>query len=217
MKYEKEMLEILVSESKSYSEVCRKLGLKPFAGNRKTLKKYIDKYKIDVSHFTGYANKNERNHYLLNEVLIEKSPYPYTTHLKDRLYREGLKTRKCELCGQGEEWMGKPISLILDHKNGVNDDNRLENLRIVCPNCNATLDTHCGKNVKRDKSNSICECGGYKHKDSEMCGKCRGLTKRKVERPSIELVKNLVHDNGYSATGKIYGVSDNTIRKWIKE
>lgn len=51
-------------------------------------------------------------------------------------------------CGQGEEWMGKKMSLILDHINGVHDDNRIQNLRIVCPNCNATLDTHCGKNVK---------------------------------------------------------------------
>jgi hypothetical protein len=45
---------------------------------------------------------------------------------------------------QGEEWVGKKMSLILDHINGVNNDNRIEN-RIVCPNCNATLDTHCGK------------------------------------------------------------------------
>lgn len=53
------------------------------------------------------------------------------------------------MCGQGEEWNGKKMSLILDHINGVHNDNRLENLRIVCPNCNATLDTHCGKNNKK--------------------------------------------------------------------
>jgi hypothetical protein len=66
--------------------------------------------------------------------------------LKDRLYKTGLKKRECELCEQDETWRGKRMSLILDHINGVNDDHRLENLRIVCPNCNATLDTFSGKN-----------------------------------------------------------------------
>lgn len=65
-------------------------------------------------------------------------------HLKRRLYKEGLKQRRCELCGQNEVWRGRAMALILDHVNGVHDDNRLQNLRIVCPNCNATLDTHCG-------------------------------------------------------------------------
>jgi len=59
------------------------------------------------------------------------------------LYQEKLKNKVCELCGQDENWNGKKMSLILDHINGINNDNRLENLRIVCPNCNATLDTHC--------------------------------------------------------------------------
>lgn len=60
-----------------------------------------------------------------------------------KIYEAGLKQRKCELCGQGEDWNGMKISLILDHINGINNDHRIENLRIVCPNCNATLDTHC--------------------------------------------------------------------------
>jgi len=78
--------------------------------------------------------------------LIENSEYRHTSNLKERLYKEGLKKRECELCGQGEEWRGKKMSLILDHINGTNNDNRIKNLRIACPNCNATLDTHCGKN-----------------------------------------------------------------------
>ena len=61
------------------------------------------------------------------------------------LFEEGLKERRCEMCGQDENWHGRTMSLILDHINGVPDDNRLENLRIVCPNCAATLETHCGR------------------------------------------------------------------------
>lgn len=82
----------------------------------------------------------------IKKILVENSEYCNRTSLKNRLYKEGIKFRKCEKCGQGEEWNGEHMSLILDHINGINNDNRLENLRILCPNCNATLNTHCGKN-----------------------------------------------------------------------
>jgi len=78
----------------------------------------------------------------MSDILVENSTFS-RVHLKDRLFKEGLKLNICEMCGQNGEWMGKKMTLILDHINGVNNDNRLENLRIVCPNCNATLDTHC--------------------------------------------------------------------------
>lgn len=80
----------------------------------------------------------------LQDVLVEGSSYSRHS-LKKRLYDAGLKQHSCERCGQGEIWLGDRMSLILDHINGVPDDNRLENLRILCPNCNATLDTHCGR------------------------------------------------------------------------
>ena len=76
--------------------------------------------------------------------MVQGSTYG-RNHLKNRLYREGLKAPRCELCGQGELWRGQTMGPILDHINGHRDDHRLENLRIVCPNCAATLDTHCGR------------------------------------------------------------------------
>ena len=95
----------------------------------------------------------------LDEVLVEDSTYPRGAAQAAALRRRPQGAR-CELCGQGEEWRGRRMALILDHINGVADDNRLENLRIVCPNCAATLDTHCGRaNRAADRSDSCARCG----------------------------------------------------------
>ena len=151
--YKKENLQEIVEKSNSYSECLRKIGLTTRAGNNETLKKYIKIYGIDISHFCN--NLSGLKEYISNKkintenILVENSTYD-RKGLKKRLYDEGLKQRQCEECGQTETWMGKKISLILDHINGVYNDNRLLNLRILCPNCSATLDTHGGKNKKGD-------------------------------------------------------------------
>jgi 5-methylcytosine-specific restriction endonuclease McrA len=76
--------------------------------------------------------------------------YKNTSSLKIRLYNEGLKTKQCEECGI-VEWNGSEISFELDHINGVNNDNRIENLRILCPNCHSQTKTFRGKNIKKYK------------------------------------------------------------------
>lgn len=143
----------IVKSSNSLSEVLKKLGLSTGNGNYRTIKEYIRIYNINTAHFNkingSYEYLSNFNKRSISEILTIDSTYLNTNHLKKRLYDEGLKERKCEKCGQDENWHGKHISLILDHINGINTDNRLENLRIVCPNCNATLPTHCGKNIKK--------------------------------------------------------------------
>lgn len=142
--YKSDQFDKVVMDSKNLVDICRRLNLGLTGGNRNTIKKWIKIKKLDTSHF--FIERSYRN-LKKSEILVENSTSDRRT-VKDKLYRENLKERKCEFCGQGEEWMGKKISLILDHINGVNDDNRLENLRILCPNCNSTLDTNGGKNIK---------------------------------------------------------------------
>lgn len=81
----------------------------------------------------------------LSKILVENSNYQ-SYKLGKRLLREKLKEYKCELCGN-IEWLGKPIPLELHHINGINTDNRLENLQLLCPNCHALTDNYRGKNV----------------------------------------------------------------------
>lgn len=152
-KYSKENLEPIVLKSKNIKEVLEKMNLRTAGGNYAVIRDYIEKYKIDTSHFETAAERIFKigNQFLptpLSSVLIENSNFSRTS-LKEKLYKEGIKKRECEECGQGEEWRGKKMSLILDHINGVHNDHRLINLRILCPNCNSTLETHAGKNNKK--------------------------------------------------------------------
>jgi len=153
MKYNKEDLTIAVLNSNTYVEVFRYLKLS--ITNYSFLKKKLKEYDIDTSHFNQSKSRKGKNKYTLNEILVKNGPNICPYNLKNKLYNENLKQRKCELCGQDETWNGMNISLILDHIDGDRYNNQLSNLRIVCPNCNAGLDTHCGKNKKKKINSEV--------------------------------------------------------------
>lgn len=143
----------IIKISKNRHEVLKKLNWDCNTQGYRKLSKIIKANNIDVSHFetlTELYNRTLRvkKKISLTDILVQDSTYENMSSLKKRLYDEGLKERNCEKCGMSEIWHGEKLSLILDHINGVHSDNRLENLRIICPNCNATLPTHCGKNKK---------------------------------------------------------------------
>lgn len=98
------------------------------------------------------AAKITRNRYGLpkldEEIFVENSTYA-RHNLKKRILRQNLIPYVCDCCKNGPEWMGKPMPLILDHINGINNDNRLTNLRFVCSNCDSQLDTYKSRNIKR--------------------------------------------------------------------
>ena len=93
-----------------------------------------------------YKGSNKRN---LDDVLQGKHPEYPTDKLKKRLISEGLLDKVCVECGITDSWNNKPIVLHLDHINGVNNDHRLENLRLLCPNCHSQTDTWCGRGKVR--------------------------------------------------------------------
>jgi hypothetical protein len=231
-RYDEPEARTAVAASRSYSEALRRLGLRPAGGNHATLKKHVARWGIPVDHFDPHATQRRRQGGTnaarpLAEILVEHSTYS-RGHLKQRLYREGVKARACELCGQGEVWRGARMGLILDHVNGVADDHRLENLRIVCPNCAATFDTHCGR---QNRQRRACEhCGEEfwpSHPRQRYCSRRCGRVAppnggprpatRKVARPPYAQLVREVHALGWSAVGRRYGVSDNAVRKWVAQ
>jgi len=223
--FTKNDFENLIKVSKNKTDVLNRLELRNNGGNYNTLTRYIENFKIDISHFKRPSYENLKVDKIdMKNILVENSTYSNNCSLKNRLYNEGYKERRCELCNQDENWEGKKMSLILDHKNGIHSDNRFENLRIVCPNCNATLETHGGKNLKKKpkkirfrKSIKYCKCGKMIRKETNMCMDCHSLNQRKVERPTYEQLIKDIKELNYTNTGKKYGVSDNTIRKWKKK
>jgi ribosomal protein S27AE len=157
-------------------------------------------------------------------MLVEHSDASRST-VKARLYEEGVKARRCESCGQDETWLGRRMALILDHINGVSDDNRLSNLRILCPNCAATLDTHCGRRLRQERAERACpECGiAFRPSRAQQryCGRACGTSaggraSRRVERPPLDALRAEVERDGFLAVGRRLGVSDNAMRKWFR-
>lgn len=153
IEYTKQNLAKAVRESKTYNEVLVKFNRNSSSDSYKSLKNKIKEWEIDVSHFLSkkqFIEKQYAEGKLLkktnDEIFIENSKASRNI-VKKRILKENLIDYICIECGQDEFWRGKKISLILDHINGFRDDNRLENLRFLCPNCNSSLDTHCKGSV----------------------------------------------------------------------
>jgi len=142
-----------VETSSSTRDVIQRLGLIPAGGNYLQVKSAMSLLKLDTKHFTGQAWRKGRVFGIepripLNKILVKESHFQ-SFKLKKRLFAEELKKPICERCGWAEQSEDGRIPVELDHINGDRHDNRIENLRILCPNCHSLQPTHRGKNQKR--------------------------------------------------------------------
>lgn len=220
----KEELVSLIETNDSITDILNAIGASRKGGaSWRAFKIRTQLENIDLNDFLA-RSKNKRSKQAssisgsrdLKDVLKISSTYN-RSYLKKRLIKEGILDLKCAICGNDGTWQGKPISLQLDHINGISNDNRIENLRILCPNCHSQTENFSGKNISKRKEKFLCpDCGVEIRKDSTYCVKCSKVHNRKVDRPNREDLVSIVEKYGYSETGRQYGVSDNTIRKWLK-
>lgn len=222
----KELLEIAVKNSYFYKEVGEKIGVKLQAESYKTLRNVLDFYKINYCHI-----KDNRKHRGFGKLSLEKFYSELKTDsilsqtiLKSKIIKLDLIKYQCEKCTNTGNWCNEKLNLHLDHKNGINNDNRLDNLRFLCPNCHSQTDTYCKQ--KNTKFGKCVHCNKLCNQHYKRCNNCKKIKTqaeidskfnlRRVIRPSKEELAKLLWEKPTSTISKIYNVSDTTISKWAK-
>lgn len=243
VRYLKENFAPIVAESYSYAEICRKIGLADKGSNIGTVKKYIELYQLDITHFKGQKWNKGISHEELTaliplENILKKNTNYKSDSLKKRLIKNGTKENKCELCGiSGEE-----VILELHHIDGDHYNNTLDNLQILCPNCHSKTYNFRGRgqkrtnipkslSVKKEHPKCIClNCG--KEFISDRCDKERKFCSRDCYNEYLKKGNSLENENtpiinkegileaikNYSditSLGKYFNVSRTTMRKYL--
>ena len=144
-----------IKSSISIRAALIKLGLKSNGGgNYVRMYKVIERLKIDTSHFLGMGHlKGKVNHFSPKKDIqeyLKEDVYTNMGSLKRRLIKEGFLKYECNRC-QISEWQGEKLSLHIDHINGKKQDNRIDNLRLLCPNCHSLTDSYCGRNKGKSR------------------------------------------------------------------
>lgn len=197
-----------IKSSYSMASALRKIGVRPSGGNYDVAHRRIKTLNLDTSHFSGCGHLKGKTHNWakktpLGDLLIKNFTGGVGTHkIKLRLIKEGLLQRKCYKCGISE-WLGKQLSLELEHKNGDRYDNRIENLELLCPNCHSLTLTYRGRGKGKNKSH------GY----------LVALQKEARERVLMDIDLNdselaeLVSKKSTIEVGNIFGISPRTVRR----
>ena len=214
----------IVAESACASDVIRQLGMSTtgsrnfrLVGRRNELLGITFGKPYDHRGGIGRVKTDD-------EVFCRNSQYSDTRRLAKRAIEKGYLEERCYICGLGPVWNDKPLHLVLDHIDGVHDNNEPDNLRLLCPNCDSQTATYRGRNkgtynkIQVIKPQFFCEkCGAeIVTKDARFCAVCAMEERRKVDRPSKEELAELIRDKSFVQIGKMYGVSDNAVRKWCK-
>lgn len=232
----KETLETAIEASNTWSDLLRGIGVYDKHGKLTPyLKQRLDILNVDYSRLNNPLNrltnrKHRTNKYTKapdSEVFVYNSEYAPAT-IRKRYFQGKYTEYKCSICGLEPYWNGAPLVLTLDHIDGNTDNNTISNLRWICPNCDRQLPTYAGRNKKREKivlpKKTCKKCGkeiGYR---SEYCLECFSEIKSESiklnpenKKPDRDTLKKLIRENSFLKIGKIFGVSDNAVRKWCKK
>lgn len=201
----------LVKNSRTMSELLFYFGMENKGGNYKTCKQRIGELNLDTSHFLKRIDASNYSRRITKEMILDRlttNSKCNRTDLKKNIIKFNILKYECTKCKNNGMWENEKLTLQLEHKNGISNDNRIENLTFLCPNCHSQTKTFAGRALNK-----------HKVKPSEINPKWRHqarIKNRKVERPAKEILEREIKDNTMVSLGKKYGVSDNAIRKWCK-
>lgn len=206
-----------VRDTTSIAQLLRLLGRARVGTNYTLVRKILQEEGTDTSHWD--RNPASVAKLPLEVVLTKDSPHKITSKRKRLLISEGLLKERCSLCSLGPQWEGNPLTLRLDHINGIRNDNRLGNLRLLCPNCDSQTPTYCGRNKRRGEAFvwTCLDCSSPVSKGSTRCRRCSALMqKSKADWPSDEDLVKQVKKSSYRQVGIALGVSGNAVKKRLR-
>lgn len=216
----------IIQDSYSQKEAIQKMGYEYTGGNiHDIFIKRCNELNINWKKELQKRDSSLTKKYTDEEIFCKNSLASDTT-MRNRYLTIRENSYKCDICGL-TTWNNRFISLRVDHINGNHSDNKLENLRLVCPNCDSQLSTYCGKNIsnraKRKKEHKCVDCGRVIN-SSPKAIRCIDCEKRRREREfqenrpnKEELYSILIHNPNFDKVASVYGVTGNTVKKWCKK
>lgn len=210
--------------SASIAEIIRRLGMAGCSSAYGSIRRRAEREGVSLSHAPRGLDSRKGMPYLgkrasLESVLASGS----RNRIKQFLIEKGILLNVCAVCAMPPEWRGKPLVLRLDHINGNSRDDVVDNLRLVCPNCDSQLATFAGRNKKARIRTTCLDCMRQITQRSLRCSRCDGLSRRgnatyhKIKWPTFDELRHLLSNSNFSAVGRLLGVSDNAIRKHLRQ